>query len=178
MKNTAVASRYATALLELAVELNKIDSVAGDMEFIVATNNSSRDFELLLQSPVIRADKKIEILSKVFDAFEDVSMGFIRLITSKGRENLLPDIATAFGLLVKEHKGIVPVTLTTAQKLDSSTREKILSKIEGILDNKTPELEEIIDENLIGGFVVRVGDRQVDASIASQFNNLKQRLTR
>lgn len=178
MKNTAVASRYATALLELAVDLKKVDSVAGDMEFIVATNSSSRDFELLIQSPIIRADKKIEIFSKIFDAFEDISMGFVRLITNKGREKMLPDIAEAFGLLVKEHKGIVPVTLTTAQKLDSATRDKILSKIQGMLDNMTPELEEIIDESLIGGFIVRVGDKQVDASISSQFNNLKQRLTR
>lgn len=178
MKNTAVASRYAKALLELAIELNKVDSVAGDMEQIVAANKDSHDFELLLQSPIIRADKKIDIFGKLFEAFEEVSMSFVRLITINRRESLLPQIAEAFGYLVMEHRGIVPVTLTTAQKMDDATREMILGKVQGILEGKTPELTEVIDEELIGGFIVRVGDTQVDASVSSQFNNLKQRLTR
>lgn len=117
------------------------------------------------------------IFEKVFDQFEELTMSFIRLLTNKGREGLLPEIAMTFDLQVKEHKGIVPVTLTTAQPLDEETKKLILGKIEPLIDGE-PEVKEKIDEELIGGFVVRMGDTQIDASVESQLNNLKQRLTR
>ena len=99
------------------------------------------------------------------------------MITKNGRENLLPEIATSFDALVKEHKGIVPVTLISAKKLDDQTKKSILDKVSSSVEG-TIEVNEILDESLIGGFVVRMGDTQIDASISSQFNNLKQRLTR
>lgn len=177
MKNTAVASRYAKALLELAVELNKVDSVAGDMNYLLTVSEASYDFELLVLSPVIRTDKKIGIFEKIFEQFEDVSMSFVKLITKNRRESLLPAIAESFGRQVLEHKGIVPVTIKSAQKLDNQTLELILGKIDNSIQG-TPQIEEIIDEELIGGFVVQMGDTRIDASVSSQFANLKQRLTK
>lgn len=177
MKSTKVASRYAKALLELAIDQKKIDSVSGDMAMLHQTCEESRDFDLLLASPIVKADKKIEIFERVFDQFEDVTMGFVKLITKNGRESLLKEISASFDAQVKEHKGIVPLTLTSAVKLDDKTKEAILAKLEGSVKGQF-EVEEQIDESLIGGFVVRMGDNQIDASIASQLNNLKQRLTR
>ncbi|NVK66081.1 MAG: ATP synthase F1 subunit delta [Flavobacteriales bacterium] len=177
MRNTKVAARYAKALLELALEQKNLDSVVGDMEVFSATVQSSHDFELLLLSPVVKADKKIEIFQKVFEAFEKTTHDFLALVTNSKREALLGDIALAFDGLVKEYKGIVPVTITSAVALDASTKDAIIAKVQASVEG-TLEVEEKIDESLIGGFVVRMGDFRIDASVVSQLNNLKQRLTR
>jgi F-type H+-transporting ATPase subunit delta len=130
MRNTKVATRYARALLDLAIEQGKLDSVLGDMQVFSATVKESSEFELLLSNPI-----------------------------------------------VKEHRGIVPMTLTSASTLDANTRDAIIAKVQSSVEG-TLEVEEKIDESLIGGFVVRMGDVQIDASVANQLNNLKQRLTR
>ncbi len=132
---------------------------------------------MLIASPIISADKKIEIFEKIFDQFEAVSMNFVKLIIKNGREEFLPEIARSFEAQVKEYKGIVPITIITASTLDSATRAKIVAKVQETVKGEL-EIEEKIDASLIGGFVVRMGDMQIDASIANQFNNLKQRLTR
>ncbi|MBL4862701.1 MAG: ATP synthase F1 subunit delta [Crocinitomicaceae bacterium] len=177
MKSTKVASRYAKALLELAIEQKKVDSVLGDMNFLLHTNNETRDFELLILSPIVHADKKISIFQIVFEQFEEMTMSFVKLITNNGREGMLPKIAEEFVAQVKELKGIVPLTLISAKPLDASTKDKILEKVQ-VSVKGTLEVTEEIDESLIGGFVVRMGDTQIDASVLRQFNNLKQRLTR
>ncbi|PWL32388.1 MAG: ATP synthase F1 subunit delta [Fluviicola sp. XM-24bin1] len=177
MKGTKVAARYAKALLELAVERKTVDSVLGDMQFLLQVNNEARDFELLIASPIVKADKKLEIFKQVFEQFEELTMSFVELITKNGREAYLPAIAEAFEAQVKEHKGIVPMTLVSAAALDAKTKDAIVAKVQSGV-NGTLEITEVIDEELIGGFMVKMGDVQIDASVASQFNNLKQRLTR
>ncbi len=177
MKGTKTASRYATALLEIAIEQNKLEQIAGDMNYLLEANNETVDFQLLINSPVINSDKKIAIFNEIFGQFEDVTMSFIKLITKNRRESYLPTIAESFDKQVKEFKGIVPITITTASAIDASVRSSILAKIEGSVKGQL-EVKELIDESLIGGFIVRMGDKQIDASVASQFSNLKQRLTR
>lgn len=177
MKGTKVAARYATALLELAIEQNKIESVSADLKYLLEANNETRDFQLLLDSPIVKGDKKIAIFAELFGQFEDLTMSFVKLITENGRESYLPGIAEAFDAQVKEYKGIVPVTLISATALEDSTKATILAKVENSVKGQL-EVTELIDESLIGGFIVRMGDKQIDASVASQFNNLKQRLTR
>lgn len=177
MKGSKIASRYATALLEISIEQNKVDQVLSDMNYLLEVNNETRDFQLLLDSPIVKGDKKIAIFEELFGQFEDVSMSFVKLITQNRRENFLPEIAAAFDLQVKEHKGIVPITLISAVPLESATKERILEKVEKSVTGQL-EVTELIDESLIGGFIVRMGDKQIDASVASQFNDLKQRLTR
>ncbi|MDG1333582.1 MAG: ATP synthase F1 subunit delta [Crocinitomicaceae bacterium] len=177
MKNTKVAARYARALLDLAIEQKNVDSVLGDMQVFSATVKDSSEFELLLSSPVVKADKKIEIFKLAFEPFEKSTQDFIAMITNNGREAMLGDIAEAFEAQVKEHRGIVPMTITSAVPLDDSTRAAIMAKVQSSVEG-TLEVEEKVDESLIGGFVVRMGDQQIDASVASQLNNLKQRLTR
>lgn len=177
MRNTKVAARYARALLDLAIEQGNLDSVLGDMQVFLATVRDSRDFELLLSSPLVKADKKIEIFQMAFEPFEKSTQDFLALITNNRREAILGDIALAFEAQVKEHRGIVPMTLTSAIALDASTRDAIIAKIQKSVTG-TLEVEQKIDESLIGGFVVRMGDHQIDASVVNQLNNLKQRLTR
>lgn len=177
MRSTKVASRYAKALLEIAIENDSIDAVLGDMNFLLKTSNDIRDFELLITSPIISTEKKLAIFDKVFVSFEKISKTFITLITNNGREAYLPVIAKSFDDQVKVHRGIVPMTLISAVPLDAKTKESIIAKVQASVEGQL-EIEEKIDESLIGGFVVRMGDTRIDASVLSQFNNLKQRLTR
>ena len=104
-------------------------------------------------------------------------MSFMILITKNGREGLLPEIASAFDGQVKELHGIIPITLTSASELDQDIRDAIIAKVQDSVDGQL-EVQEQIDESLIGGFMVQMGDTRVDASVSSQLNNLKQRLTR
>jgi len=177
MKSTKVAFRYAKSLLEIAQDQKNIDSVLGDMKFLLHASEGSKDFDMLVTSPIINATKKIEIFEKIFEQFETISMDFIKLITNNGREEFLPEIARSFEAQVKESRGIVPITIISAVKLDDATRSKIVAKVQETVKGEL-EIEEKIDTSLIGGFMVRMGDMQIDASIANQFNNLKQRLTR
>lgn len=177
MKSTKSASRYAKALLELAIEQNNLDKIAADMAYIAKVNAEEKDFQILLNSPVVKADKKIAIFREIFHNFDQLTNLFIDLITKNRRENLLAVIATSFEAQLKAHKGIVPVTLISAAPLSKDAKDTILSKLKTSVKG-TLEINEIIDNELIGGFIVRMDDKQIDASIASQFNNLKQRLTR
>lgn len=177
MRSTKAASRYAKALLELAIEHNKVDQIAGDMNYLAEVSSETADFQQLLNSPIIKADKKIAIFNELFGQFEEVTTMFVKLITKNGREYMLPVIAESFDSQVKAYKGIVPVTLISAKKLDEATKDKILDKVRASVKG-TLEIKEVIDESLIGGFIVKMDDKQIDASISNQFNNLKQRLTR
>jgi F-type H+-transporting ATPase subunit delta len=177
MKGTKAAGRYAQALLELALEQNKVEQVLADLNYLLQVNNESTEFQLLLKSPIVKSDKKIAIFRELFGQFEDLSSSFVSMIINKGREKDLALIAIAFDNLVKDHKGIIPVTLTTAVPVDETTKKIILDKVQASV-NGTLEVTEKIDKSLIGGFIVRMGDKQFDASVANQFSELKQRLTR
>lgn len=177
MKGTKAASRYAKALLELAIENNKVDQIAADMKYFLETCEETKEFDAFLHSPIIRSDKKIAIFKEIFGQFEEITSRFVDLVTKNRREMLLPAIAFSFGSQVKEYKGIVPLTLFSATALSESTINEILKKISLSVKGEL-ELSEKIDTDLIGGFIVRMGDTQIDASVSSQFNNLKQRLTR
>ncbi len=174
MKGTKVATRYAKSLMELALDQNKLDQVAGDMNYLLETSEN-HDFELFLNNPIVKSDKKIDIYKELFGQFEDLTSNFINLITKNGREAYLPEIAQAFDSLLKEHKGIVAVTLISAVKLEDSTKKAILAKIDNYVDG-TIELKEKIDASLIGGFIVKIGNKQIDASVATKLNKLKQTL--
>lgn len=177
MKSTKSASRYAKALLELAIEQNSLEQVASDMKYLLEVNNETKDFQIVLSSPIINSDKKIEIFKELFSQFEKLTTLFIELITKNRREYMLAQIADSFDTQLKEYKGIVPMTLISAVPLDQATKEMIFSKVDDSVKGVL-EINEIIDESLIGGFIVRMDDKQIDASIASQLNNLKQCLTR
>lgn len=178
MKGTKSASRYAKALLDLAIEQNKLEVVSNDMQSLVAVGNESKDFLVFLSSPVIKVDKKIEVFSALFASFDQLTISFVNLIIKNRRENILPAIADSFVKLEKEHKGIVPVQVISSIPLNEETKTTILGKISSLVAGRKVELTEEVDPSLLGGFIVRLDDKQIDASVSNQFNNLKQRLTR
>ena len=172
MRSTKSAIRYAKAILELSSESNSVEQVAADMERIIVAGNETADFQIFLNSPVIKTDKKIDILKVLFSEFTELTMSFVELITKNKREYLLTEIASSFVSLLKKQNGIVPVSVTSAVKLEKETLAQILNKLKAHVDGDF-EVTEEVDPSLIGGFVVRMDDKQIDASIASQLNRMK-----
>lgn len=173
MANTRATLRYAKSLFELAKEQNTLEVCKTDMETILSVCSGSKDLALLLKSPVIKTDKKLAILSDVFSNLSDLTSSFVRLITKKKREALLVEIAQQFMLVYKRSLGIETAIITSAHPLDDSLRAQVLEfiKKQGI---EKVELTEKVNQNLIGGAIVRIGDRQLDASVLRQINDLKQ----
>jgi len=176
MIETKVARRYAKSLLDLSKERDLMEAVFNDMKLLALVCEQNRDLSLLLNSPIIHADKKLSILKKVFAGkMNNLSFSFFDIITRKGRESHLESIAREVVRLYKEYKGIQTAIVTSAVGLDDELRRNVY-KIIGDSLNSEIELVEKVDKNLIGGFVLRVGDKQFDASIASELRNLRQQL--
>lgn len=173
MAESKVAKRYAKSLLGLATELNQQDAAFADMSLLSNTIERSHDLGTLLSSPVVRPDLKQSIMDKVFAGqFSEVTTKFINLIIEKGRESQLRYIASNFVAQYKAGKGINTATVRTASKLLPDA----FAKIEAIVKQQTGgeiELKEIVDPELIGGFVLRIGDQQLDTSILSELNDLR-----
>lgn len=173
MSVTKVAYRYAQALIDLAAEKNTVEEVYGDMNQLASVCEESRDFRALLNSPVIVWHKKQAIFKQLFEkSISEMSMGFMNLIAKNSRENLLPEIAEGYIQLYKKSINIHEVYVTSAVALDQSTKDKIIEKIKAEV-NGTIELTETVDPELIGGFIVRMEDKQIDASISSQLADLR-----
>jgi F-type H+-transporting ATPase subunit delta len=173
MKSNKSAVRYATALLELAIEHNKVELIEADILQLLKTAEEVHEFQVFLSSPLIITDKKIAILHQIFKDFNQTTLDFLSLVANNGRESIMVFIANQFMSLLKAHRGIVPITIISGQQLEESTKASILSQISASIKG-TAEITEQIDANLIGGFIVRMGDHQIDASVASQLKRLKQ----
>jgi len=174
MKGTIVASRYAKSLLELSIENNNLDKINEDMVQLSEICKESKDLTNLLSNPVVNSDKKNNVFDKLFKGkIDDLSLSFIHLITKNKRENILPNIAHSFNELYKEHKHILDVELISAIPLEDATKSKVIDKVKAKYDGFTINLIEKTDTSLIGGFIVKIKDMQIDASISSQITNLK-----
>ncbi|WP_247231904.1 ATP synthase F1 subunit delta [Telluribacter sp. SYSU D00476] len=172
----AVATRYAQSLIDLAQEKGVVETVYKDMQLFRNTAVENRGLMLALSSPVVRHEKKLGILKGLFqDKVDPVSFAIFRIITQKNRESILDAIADEYIKIYNDYKGIQKATVVTTTPLTAELRQQF-SKIVAEATGKTVELEEKVDSKLIGGFVLRVGDRQVDASLRSRLNNLKLQL--
>jgi F-type H+-transporting ATPase subunit delta len=173
MKGTKAASRYAKSLLMLAIEQKLEQQAYADMQQIIKTCDGNADLRVLLRSPVIKSDKKNTVLKAVFPSLNKVTSGFVKIITDHRRENMLYEIAASYVSQYKEHKKILVAEVITAVKLTDDARKKItdsLKKSEG----REVEITERIDKDIIGGLIVRVGDRQFDGSIMRKLKDLRK----
>ena len=173
MSESTVAIRYAKSLIDLAQERNVVETVYNDMVFFKNTADENRGLMLALKSPVVRHDKKLGILKGVFESkISNTSYEIFNIITKKNREAIMFAIAEEYIKLYDVKKGIVKAQVTSAVSLTEELRKKF-SSIVADATKKTVELEERVDERLIGGYILKVGDRQVDASIRKSLNDLK-----
>lgn len=174
MTDTRAASRYIKSLLDLSIEQNALDEVHNDLLMFSKVVEGSRDLKLVLRNPIIKHDMKRAILEKLFRGkVHHLTMAVFDILTRKNREPLLPAIASGFHHAYNEYKGIGQATVTTAVPLDPSLRKEIEALVKKYSDTKHVELLEKVDPEMIGGFVLNVGDRQIDASIASKLKTLK-----
>jgi len=169
-----IAVPYAKALFEFSLEKNALESVYKDMQALASLCSSNRDFLLMLKSPILKTEKKQKILSAVFkDSVSDITRGFLKIITAKKRESLLPDMSLAFVDLYKDYKGILTTWLKTAVPVTEEVRKQILEKMNTQTKGSIELLEEVKEE-LIGGFVLQWKDKQYDASILNQVNKMRK----
>lgn len=176
-RDSKVARRYATSLMGFAQAQNALEAVAADMDLIAATCLESNELQVVLKSPVIKTEKKVAALNQIFGGkIGTISQNFLGVIAAKKREAIVQDIATAFVNLYKEGKGIVTAEITTALPLDVSGREKAIALISKM--GTSVELIEKIDEGIIGGFIIRVGDKQYDESVSSRLAAMKREFSK
>lgn len=173
MSETRIASRYAKPLLELAVERNCLEEVAKDMTAFTALCHSNRDFTLMLKNPVLGHLNKLVILKKIFTGkVNDLTLSIFDIISRKNREEYLPAIAKEFHKQYNVMKGIAEATITTVIPLSADLKKEVVAVVKKIT-GKDVELTEKVDESIIGGFILKIGDRQIDDSINSKLNELK-----
>ncbi|EMR01816.1 ATP synthase F1 subunit delta [Cesiribacter andamanensis] len=168
-----VASRYAKSLLDLAVERGELEAVQQDMQLLHTTIRQNRQFELLLTNPIIRSDKKKAVLTALFRGKISLMTGkFLEIISNKNREDVLPGIAAEFLRQYRSYKGITRAQVITTFPLSPELRSRFMAIVAEITGNQV-ELEEKIDKDLIGGYVLRIGDRQIDESLKSKLEELE-----
>lgn len=171
-----VAARYAKSLIELAKEKSVLEVVYEDMKLFKDTAEKNRGLMLALKSPVVRHEKKLAILKALFkERVNAVSYSIFTIITKKNRESILDSIAEEFITSYNLFQGIQKATVVTTTPLTADLRKKFIDIVAGT-SGKTIQLEEKVDPNLIGGYVLRVDDRQLDASLRSRLNELKLEL--
>ncbi|CAI8399189.1 MAG: ATP synthase subunit delta [Flavobacterium sp. SCGC AAA160-P02] len=174
MKDARPALRYAKALLNLAKETKVETEVNMDMQLIASTITNNNDLMVLLNSPVIKPSDKKKVLKKMFsNQINVISLGLFDLLQENKRMNLLLSIAKQYSIIFDFLKRVQIAKVTTAVPLTEQLENKVMDKIVELTGNKA-NLENIINPAILGGFILRVGDVQYDASISNHLNELRK----
>lgn len=175
MLQPRLAGRYAKSLIELATEQKSLDKVYEDMLYLQAVCKQSREFVTLMRSPIVVADKKNAILSAITSGkVSALTTAFNKLLVQKGRESILPEIISAYIEQYNAIKGIHKVTLTTAHPISDSLRIAIEQKVKADTALPKIELETVVKDELIGGFVLEFDNKLVDASILRDLKDIQK----
>lgn len=173
-----LAYRYAKSLIELAIEQNQLEQIYSDMEYCSQIIKVSRDFVLLLKSPIISSDKKNAIIRQLMNGHvSPLTLSFFDIMIRKGREAYLVDIVKAFKTLYNQCKGITPVTVRSAVPLNEAFINQLVARLKKEIGLKEVAITTEINPDLIGGFVVQYEDKLLDASIARALRELKKELS-
>ncbi len=176
MKQIRLANRYAKALFELALEQQNLEAVAKDMQLVNDVIAENRDLALLLKSPVIKAHKKTAVFKSLFEKnIDNLSLQFLSLIAKNGREEIIPQVAEALLSIYNDYRGITEAWLTSAGDLEKDAKTAILNMLKR-LSGKEVQLHEYVNADLLGGFVVKLGDYQYDASTKTLIKRLKDNI--
>jgi len=176
MSDFRVANRYAKSLFDLAIELKKLDGIYNDMVLVEKVCQENRSLVTMLMNPIVRYDIKLRVLEQVFGKqVNKATMAFFSLICRKNRAQILPACSEVFITLYHENMGIIRSTVTSAVTLSEATKKDFQSIISKAT-KKQVELEAKTDTSLIGGYILRIGDLQVDDSIKTKLNELRREL--
>lgn len=175
MQGSRAAARYAKALLSLANDKNVSREVNEDMTLIINTIKNSSDLQSFLKSPVIKNNVKKNALLEIFKSVNGVTSGLFEVLIENNRLDILPVVASSYNRLYNEMNGVQVAKVTTAIPLTPALEVKIQQKVKELTGNEA-KIENIIDESIIGGFILRVGDIQYNGSVKAQLTNLKREL--
>ena len=172
-----VSKTYGDALFELAVEENRTDSLMEEILMLQTVLKENKDFEKILEHPEISKQNKLQVIEDVFKGrISDALTGFLRIVVTKGRYKDLPDIFAYFIARVKEYRKIGVAQVTSAISLSEEQKQKIEKKLLDSTQYETMEIEYKVDAELIGGLLIRIGDRVADSTIRHRLNSLTARL--
>ena len=176
MNQSKITVRYAKALFGLVKEDNTLDTSKKDMELLFQCIQEIPELQDVIQSPVMKASEKIRLFNLSFgDSFNPLTVKFIHLVLESRREEYLLGICRYFLDLIKAEQGIRDAELVTASPLDEKLRQSIIRLITRKFDSKV-DLHEKVDSSIIGGFILRVGDQQIDGSLSSKLEKIKNEL--
>jgi F-type H+-transporting ATPase subunit delta len=169
-----MAGRYASALFELARDAKAVDAVKGDLDRFVALLAESPELERLVRSPVFSAEDQLRALTVILEraAITSFAVNFLKLVTTKRRLYAIRDMIKAFAALYARHKGEVMATVTVAEPLGDKQRRALEDALRGVT-TESVALTVTVDPAIIGGLIVKLGSRMVDASLKTKLNSIR-----
>ncbi len=172
--SSAIASRrYAAALLDVAEECGVVEKVDGDLDLISETISGSHDLVVMLKSPLVKGDSKAKVLKEIFKGqLDDKTLLFIDLICRKKRADHLPQIVEEYKELRDERSGLINVDVKSAVKLEEEQAKSLINALAAYTGKKV-RARLALDENLLGGVTVKIGDTILDGSVRHQLEMLK-----
>lgn len=176
MAGTRAAIRYAKAILSMADSIGVANEVNNDMILIASTIKGNLELSTFIQSPTISVEVKESALLEVFANINGVSKGFFHLLFENKRFEILEAIAVAYSNLFDEANGVEVAKVTTAIPMDADLEAKVLAKITSLSDKKVT-IKNIVDPAIIGGFILTIGDKQYNASVANRLQVLRKELS-
>lgn len=176
MSDKRVAYRYAKSILELSVENNILEEVHDSFLLVKDTLTEARDLRVVLSNPIVQTSKKLAVLQQVFEGkVHDLVITFFTVMCRKGREAFLYSTAVVFHELYNKHQGIQEATVISAVALSSEQRDEIIRIVKEVT-LKSVELTEKVDERIMGGFVLRIDDREIDDSVRTRLQDMRSKL--
>ncbi|MBF4464796.1 ATP synthase F1 subunit delta [Flavobacterium sp. LC2016-12] len=176
MASTRAAIRYAKAILDLANSKGVAEAVNNDMKLIASTIESNLELSTFIQNPTTKVEIKESALLEVFASVNGVTKGLFHLLFENKRFEILEAIAVEYSRVFDESNGIEVAKVTTAIPMDAALEAKVLAKVSTLSDKKIT-IENIVDPSIIGGFILRIGDQQYNASVANRLQVLKRELS-
>lgn len=177
MSEIKVASRYAKSLLDLALEQKVLEQIKGDMQLFVNTLKANSELQAVVKNPIIPLGKKNAILKAIFgDKIHTVTAAFLKIVVDKGRAELIYGVAKEFLRAYNGYMNIVTAKVVSAAPLNDSARTEIINKVKALTGGQVI-LKESVDTDLIGGFILTVGDKQFDSSLASSLSRVRKEFT-
>ncbi|CAA7196763.1 ATP synthase F1 subunit delta [Chryseobacterium potabilaquae] len=174
MLTSKVAKRYAQGLLDFTNESGQTATVFSEMKDVVKLMSESKELNRFFLTPYIDTKKKIEVANEIFKGLSVSSQNLIRLVIKQGRENQLKNIAQEYINKVEDINGVQRITLTLATELSRDNINQILRSTHLVNVNSNFDLKVNINSDILGGYILRVGDQQVDASVKTKLNQVKK----
>ena len=177
MSSTRAAIRYAKAILEIADSKKVASQVSADMTLIATTIKANTELNTFIQNPLVKTDAKKNVVSEVFASVNSVTQSLFQLLLENKRFEILDGIAIEYNTLFDVMNGVEVAKVTTAIPMDAALEAKVSAKIATFSSSKKITIENTVDPSIIGGFILRIGDKQYNASIANRLQVLKRELS-